>query len=279
MKPGSQRPRRSARLPFLTRALVSFFVVFCLWQAPPTFAGQPSVTVFAAASFKTALDELAEAYTAQTGVPIIRAYAATSTLARQIEAGAPAEIFVSANAAWMDHLANRGRLAPNSRRDIAGNRLVLVAPNASQGDEDPVARQIPLADGSAILTTLGDGRLAMAFVEAVPAGIYGKAALVSLGIWERVASRVAEVDNVRAALALVALGAVPLGIVYETDARADPRVRLIGRFPDASHPPIRYPAALLAPGPTPQARAFLGYLSGAKAQAVLARNGFRPPPG
>lgn len=234
----------------------------------PGVARAEAVTVFAAASLKTALDEIAALYTAETGQKVVASHAGSSALARQIQQGAPADLFVSASPDWMDQLQDAGRIDAASRFDLAGNRLVLIAHDAQAAPLD-IGPEMDLSD------RLEGGRLAMALVDAVPAGIYGKAALQQLGQWRAVAPHVAQADNVRAALALVATGAAPLGIVYATDAAVEPRVRVLGRFPDGSHPPIRYPAAAVA-GRTGEAAAFLSHLRGAAAQEVLARHGFVP---
>lgn len=239
-------------------------LVLALSTAGPLWAEQ--VTIFAAASLKTALEELAPAITGATGHDLTLSFAGTSALARQIEYGAPADIFVSANAGWMDHLIAKGVLQAESRVDLVGNRLVLVG----QGGPAEIS---PEFDFSA---RLAGGRLAMALVEAVPAGIYGKAALQSLGLWEHLAPHVAQADNVRAALALVAQGAAPLGIVYESDARAEPRAPVIGVFPADSHPPIRYPAALTIGAPAP-AQEVLDWLVSPAAQTVFRAHGFQDP--
>lgn len=222
------------------------------------------VTVFAAASLKDALDEVAGAWRGATGGAATVSYAGSSALARQIEAGAPADVFISANAAWMDALQREGLLAPATRRDLLGNALVLVAPAG--------APPLALAD---LPGALGDGRLAMALYDAVPAGIYGREALTSLGLWEALEDRVAQADNVRAALALVATGEAPYGIVYASDAAAEPRVEVVARFPDGSHPDIVYPAAAVAEGDVAAATAFLDYLETPPADAIFAAHGFR----
>lgn len=227
-------------------------------------ARSDQVTVFAAASLKTALDEAAAGFEAETGHEVALSFAGSSVLARQIGLGAPANLFVSANEDWMDSLAAQGHVVPASRRDLLSNRLVLVG---------PVGRK-PAEIAPALARTTG--RVAMALVDAVPAGIYGKAALTDMGLWSVVEPRVAQTDNVRAALALVATGAVPLGIVYATDALAEPQVSVIATFPEDSHPPIRYPAALIAGRDTQAARDLLTYLSEPEAQAVFARHGFLP---
>ena len=223
------------------------------------------VTVFAAASLKNAMDEIAAAWEAESGDVARVSLAGSSALARQIQQGAPAEVFISANTDWMDRLEADGLLAEGSRMDLLRNALVLVA----HGEAEPVAisPQLDLAG------MLGEGRLAMALVEAVPAGIYGKAALESLGLWAAVAPQVAQTDNVRAALALVAAGEAPLGVVYATDAAAEDAVSVIGTFPEDSHPPIVYPAARLA-GAGEAAERFLAFLQGPQARAAFERQGF-----
>lgn len=234
------------------------------WTCP---AEARPVTVFAAASLKTALDAVAAAFTDATGTETRLSYAGSSALARQIEQGAPAQVFVSANPGWMDVLDGQGLLAPGTRTNLLTNRLVLIAGQGMDVTLDPVP-------GADLAAALGDGRLAMALVDAVPAGIYGKAALQSLGLWDAIAERVAQTDNVRAALRLVAAGEAPLGIVYATDAAAEPRVRVVGVFAPSSHPPILYPAAIVGDGDTPEARAFLAFLAGPLAGALFREHGF-----
>ncbi|MEM9060239.1 MAG: molybdate ABC transporter substrate-binding protein [Pseudomonadota bacterium] len=234
-------------------------------------ANDRTILVFAAASLKSALEDIATAYTKATGTPITLSFAASSALARQIEFGAPADIFISANVGWMDRLERAGLIDPASRSNLAGNELVLIAHD----------RTLPSVDFSAapdLKALLGNGRLAMALVDAVPAGIYGKTALSGLGLWEPLAERIAQTDNVRTALALVARGEAPLGIVYATDALADDRVRVIGQFPRLSHPPIVYPAAAIARKKGDGlALDFLQFLSGPEAQGTLRARGFRVP--
>lgn len=233
-----------------------------------THAGQTQaeqVTVFAAASMKTALEKISFQFEADTGHRAVLSFAGSSALARQIEYGAPVDLFVSANPDWMDHLERTGRIEGQTRVDLVGNSLVLI------GREDRPTQITPDLDMSGLI---GSGHLAMALVEAVPAGIYGKAALVSLGLWEDLQSKVAQVDNVRAALALVSKGAAPVGIVYASDARADPAVFVLGQFPDTSHPPIRYPAALVAGRATGVAQSFLSYLQTQPARDVFRAQGF-----
>lgn len=248
----------------LSRIAAALILAFAL---APGAARAADVLVFAAASLKTALDDVAAAFEAQTGSEVAVAYAGSSALARQILAGAPADIFISANTLWMDEVEAAGLLAKGSRRDLLGNRLVLVGP------ADLSAVSPADLSAEALAARLGDGRLAMALVDAVPAGMYGKSALASLGLWEALAPRIAQADNVRAALALVARGEAPLGIVYATDAAAEPRVSVLATFPEESHPPIVYPVARLADAGEPAA-AFLDYLAGPDARARFEREGF-----
>jgi molybdate transport system substrate-binding protein len=229
-----------------------------LWAAPL----HADVTVYAAASLKTALDEVAEAYTDESGEAVTLSFAGSSALARQIQQGAPADLFISANPGWMDALEADGLIDAAKRVDLLGNTLVLIS--TEPGPE------MALAD---LPSELGQAKLAMALVDAVPAGQYGKAALQSLGLWDAVAPQVAQADNVRAALALVALGAAPFGIVYATDARADPRVTLRATFPEGSHAPILYPAAPIA-GRTETADPFLRFLTTDTAKMIFETNGF-----
>ncbi|WP_323785699.1 molybdate ABC transporter substrate-binding protein [Thalassovita sp.] len=232
----------------------------------PGLAGQ--VSVFAAASLKTALTDVATNWEDQTGHDVTLSFAGSSALARQIEAGAPADVFISANTAWMDHLEQLGLLHQGSRADLLGNQLVLIGP----------AGAAPLALDDGLVDALDGGHMAMALYQAVPAGIYGKAALEFLGLWSEIAPHVAQADNVRAALALVALGETPLGIVYRTDAQAEPKVSVVATFPQNSHPPITYPVAMLADTRSDDAQSFLDYLSTPVAKAIFQRHGFTDPP-
>jgi molybdate transport system substrate-binding protein len=224
------------------------------------------VVVFAAASLKNALDEAAAAARREVGVELRISYAATSALARQIEAGAPAEIFLSADEDWMNYVAARGLIRQETRVALLGNRLVLVAPRDR-------AVSLRIAPGFGLAAALGDSRLALADPASVPAGKYARAALESLGVWASVRNRVAPADNVRAALVLVARGEAPLGIVYITDAQAEPAVRIVDTFPEHTHPRIVYPAALTA-GASPTAARLLAFLQSPTARAVFARHGF-----
>ena len=230
-------------------------------------AGAGELTVFAAASMKTAMDEVEAGWEAATGHELTVSYAGSSALARQIERGAPADVFISANPGWMDHLEAVGRIDPGTRFDLLGNRIVLIAHGQDAGG-------VSLSAEFDLAAHLGENRLAMALVEAVPAGIYGKAALESLGLWDAVAPKVAQADNVRAALALVATGEAPLGIVYATDARAEDGVSIIASFPADAHPPIVYPAAAVTGADAAPAADFLRYLRGDLARAAFERQGF-----
>lgn len=225
------------------------------------------ILVFAAASLKNALDEAASRYARATGVAVKVSYAASSALAKQIEAGAPADVYISADLDWMDYLSERDLIAADSRRNLLGNGLVLIA-----RADDPLT--LTIAPGFPLAATLGDGRLAMANTDAVPAGKYGKAALKALGVWSSVEGRIAQADTVRTALALVSRGEAPLGIVYRTDAVADTSVVVAGTFPADTYPPIVYPAALVAASAEGQATAFVAFLSGAEARDAFETQGF-----
>lgn len=238
-------------------------------------AAQPSpgtpLTVFAAASMKESLDEATAAYGKATGQTVRVSYAASSALARQIEQGAPADVFVSADLDWMDYLQQRDLLDVESRRNLLGNSLVLIAPAGS------ATRAVALKPGLDLRPLLGDGRIALALTASVPAGKYAKAAFTSLGMWSTLSPRVAETDNVRAALMLVARGEAPLGVVYASDAKAEPRVRVLGTFPANTHPPIVYPVARLKASAHPRAPDFLQWLQGPSAAAIFRRHGFTLP--
>ena len=225
-----------------------------------------TVTVFAAASLKDALDAGVKAYQAESRDKIVVAYAASSALARQIEAGAPADIFISADLDWMDYLEQRRLIQAGTRRNLLRNRLVLIAPAGS-------GARVSIEPGFPLAKLLGNGRLAMADPAAVPAGKYGKASLEALGVWKDVQSKVAPAENVRAALVLVSRGEAPFGIVYSTDAAADPKVRVVGTFPENTHPPIIYPVAAVASA-KPAAAAFLKWLGEPPARAIFEKFGF-----
>lgn len=235
------------------------------WSLIVAPAHAAPVTVFAAASLKNALDEVGREY-ARTGGEARFSYAASSAMARQIEQGAPADVYVSADTQWMAYLAERRLIVAASRRDLLSNRLALIAPADSRVTLR-VARGMPLG------RALGRGRLAIAGPE-VPAGRYARVALGALGAWDAVSGRLAQAENVRTALQYVARGESPLGVVYDTDARVEPKVRIVGLFPTGSHPAIVYPAAVVAGSRNPDAARFLDFMSGPRAAAVFRRHGF-----
>ena len=241
-------------------------MIFTLGVLQPALAAD-RVIVFAAASLKTALDAAGSAWQAATAGELAMSYAASSALAKQIEQGAPADVFFSADRDWMVYLDDRNLIKPGSGVELLGNELVLVAPSGS-------AAQAVIAKGFPLASLLGDGRLAMADVKAVPAGKYAKAALESLGVWASVETRIAQAENVRAALKLVAAGEAPLGIVYKTDAMAEPAVRIIGQFPPDSHPPIIYPVAVTVDSTNPDAADFVKFLQSEQARAIFIEQGF-----
>ncbi|BCW90700.1 Molybdate-binding protein ModA [Alphaproteobacteria bacterium SO-S41] len=250
---------------FLTALLATIFLT-----AAPARAAEPAKPViFAAASLKGALDETAAAFKAATGIEVTISYAGSNALAKQIGEGAPAEVFISADEDWMNDLASKNLIQADSRIDLLANELALIAPG------DSTLALVP-AKGFALAAALGDGKLAMADPDAVPAGKYGKAALTALGVWDQVGAKVARTENVRAALALVATGEAPVGIVYVTDAKAEPKVKTLGVFPADSHPAILYPAALTATGGA-EAKQFLAFLQGEAATAIFAKAGFGKP--
>ncbi len=248
------------------RPLVAAFTALALVSSPLRAAAD-EVTVFAAASLTNALDRVAEAWTAETGHTAVMSYAGSSALANQIKEGAPADIFISASVDWMDDIASSGDLREGTRRDILGNTLVLIAHGSD-------AAPVTIDENLDLAGMLGDERLAMALVDSVPAGVYGKAALTSLGLWESDEQLVAQSDNVRAALAFVAQGEAPFGIVYATDAAVEDNVTIIGTFPAGSHDAIVYPAGITTQSESPVAQAFLDYLTSDTARAIWQEFGF-----
>ncbi|HEV2336885.1 MAG TPA: molybdate ABC transporter substrate-binding protein [Stellaceae bacterium] len=247
--------------------LAAFIALAVAGTGWPSAAWAGSVVVFAAASLKNALDDINAKWLHDSGKHVVISYAASPTLAKQIENGAPADIFISADLAWMDYLQQRNLIAPASRRELLGNSLVLIAPK----DRDVA---LTIGPGFPLRARLGGGRLAMADPRAVPAGKYGKAALEKLGVWSAVENRVAAAENVRAALLLVARGEAPLGIVYRTDAAVEPGVKIVAAFPADTLPPILYPIALTAASTNPDAAAFAAYLSGPAARPLFEKQGF-----
>lgn len=253
----------------LTRRLVvglALLAALALPSAARAEAGRP-VLVFAAASLQTALDAIAAEWTRATGKRVVVSYAASSALARQLESGAPADLFASADLEWMDWAENRSLIAPATRKSLLGNTLVLITARES-------AAELTIAPGMPLAAAIGGSRLATGDPASVPVGKYAKAALTALGVWAEVAPRIAGTDNVRAALALVARGEAKFGIVYRTDADTEPRVRVVGAFPASSHPPIVYPFALTAASANPDAAAFLAYLSSPTAVKIFEAGGF-----
>lgn len=225
------------------------------------------VVVFAAASLKNALEGIAADWKEKTGRSATLSFAASSALAKQIEAGAPADIFVSADLKWMDWSAERKLINDASRKNLLGNALVLIAPKDSTAT-------LKIEKGFALADALGDGRIAMGQPDSVPAGIYGKAALTSVGVWDKIEPKVAGAENVRVALAYVSRGETPFGIVYATDAKSDAGVKVVDTFPADSHPPIVYPVAITASSTNTEAKAFLDYLSTPDAAKVFEDAGF-----
>lgn len=249
-------------LVFVLLALLSFAC-----SAAPASAQGQKLIIFAAASLKDALDEVNTAYQHEKGQDTATSYAASSTLAKQIEAAAPADVFISADLDWMDYLAKRNLIKPETRANLLGNRLVLIAP-ANSATKLGIAPNFPLAQA------LGNGRLAIGDPNGVPAGRYGKAALESLGVWSSVADRLAPAENVRATLALVSRGEAPLGIVYQTDANSDKGVQIVGTFPENTHPPIIYPIAVVAGSTNPGAPGYVAFLKSPAARPIFEKQGF-----
>jgi molybdate transport system substrate-binding protein len=248
-------------------ACVLATVMFAIAGASTARAQDKAIVVFVAASMTNVANELNAIFARNTGAKVTPSYAASSALAKHIESGAPADVFVSADIAWMDYVQQRKLIRNNTRFDLAGNRLVLIAAKDSKLGEQTVGKGFDLAG------LAGSGRIASGDARSVPAGRYAKAALEKLGSWAAAEPKFAMAENVRAALLLVARGEAPLGIVYETDARAEPGVKVIGTFPADSHPPIVYPAALTATA-RPEAEAYRRLLLSATAQVVLEKHGF-----
>ncbi len=262
-RPGWRPARRLVIALGCTLGLVLFAKAAALAEEP--------VAIFAAASTTDALSATIASFEQRSAVSVRPVFAASSLLAKQIGQGAPADLFLSANQAWMDHLTAKGLLDPDSHRPAFGNRLVLIAP-ASR------SFAIDIEPGFALPATLGNGRLAIGDPAHVPAGGYAKAALESLGVWQALKPRLALAGDARAALTLVARGEAAAGVVYVTDAAFTERVRVVGQFPATSHPPIVYPLAVITGRDRPAVRAFYDYLVGAEALAIFHRFGFEDPP-
>ena len=247
--------------------LLSLLVAAAGLLGTPAQAQDKILTVFAAASMKNALDDVDAAYTKQTGIKVAVSYAASSALMKQIEQGAPADVFVSADLDWMDYGSKKKVIKDDTRVNLLGNKIVLIAPKDSKIDH------VAIGPGFDLAKLAGDGRIATGDVKAVPVGKYAKAALEKLGVWTAVEPKMAMAADVRAALALVARGEAVLGIVYETDAKVEPGVKIVGAFPDDSHPPIIYPVAATVTA-KPDAAGYLAFLRSQAAKAVFEKYGF-----
>jgi molybdate transport system substrate-binding protein len=260
----------------MKKTWLGFVAAAALAFAPLTqpAAAQDTLTVFAAASMKNALDDVNAAFTKATNVKVTASYAASSALAKQLESGAPADIFISADLAWMDYAIEHKTVNPSTRANLLGNKLVLIAP------KDSKLANVPIAQGFDIAKLAGDGRIAVADVNAVPAGKYAKAALTSLGAWAKAEPKLAQAENVRATLAFVARGETPVGIVYATDAKVEPNVKIVGTFPDGSHPPVIYPVGATVSA-KPAAAQYLKFLRTQQAKTTFEKYGFSVllPPG
>lgn len=257
-------------MPTFPIRLIPIFLAALLLAAGPVRSSDgaaDTITVFAAASLKNAMDEIAAGFEESTGHKVIVSFAGSSALARQIQHGAPADVFISANQAWMDLLEAQDHIVPATRIELLTNSLVLIAAGRD-------AKPMELAEGMDLAGRLGDSLLAMALVEAVPVGIYGKAALQRLGAWHSISARIAQTDNARSALRLVASGEASLGIVYSSDALAEDNVSVIGVFPPGSHPDIIYPAAATTAGKNEIGVKFLTFLQGEVARRVFEQQGF-----
>jgi molybdate transport system substrate-binding protein len=247
-------------------AFISFLAIVA--GAPQPSVAQEQITVFAAASLKNALDDTNAAFTKATGVKVTVSYAASSALAKQIEQGAPADIFISADLEWMDYVGERKLIKPGTRFNLLGNKLVLIAPAGSK------LATVTIGQGFDIAKLAGSGRIAVANVNAVPAGRYAKAALEKLGAWAAAEPKLAQAENVRATLAFVTRDETPVGIVYETDAKVEPKVRVVGAFPDSSYPPVTYPVAETAIATKQSASQYLHFLRSPAAKAIFEKYGF-----
>ena len=253
-------------------ARLRYPAVLCLLAALLLSAGSrvaaaEELLVFAAASLKNALDQADAAYEKETGTKVVASYAASGPLAKQIENGAPADLFISADTNWMDYVAARKLIKPATRSNLLGNKLVLVGPKEG-------APKVEIKPGFDLARLIGDRRLAIGDPASVPAGTYGKAALTKLGLWDSVQGKLAPTSDVRQALALVSRGEAPLGIVYRTDVAADPGVTVVAEFPADSYPPVLYPIALLATTSKPEADRFLAWLHSSAAAGYFTKQGF-----
>ncbi len=251
----------------VARLIVATALIAIAQPPPRAVAQEQTLTVFAAASLKNALDDADSAFTKTTGIKVVASYAASSALAKQMESGAPADAFISADLKWMDYVADKKLIEPHTRFNLLGNKLVLIA------RKDSTLSNVQIGQGFDIAKLAGDGRIAVADVKAVPAGLYAKAALETLGAWAMAEPKLAQAENVRATLAFVARGETPIGIVYETDAKVEPSVKIVGLFPDGSYPPVTYPGAATVSS-KPDTAKYLRFLRGAEAKAVFEKYGF-----
>ena len=249
----------------LKRAILAVLLV--LTAALPTCAQDVTLTIFAAASMKNAVDDINAAFTKATGIKAVSSYAASSALAKQIEQGAPADLFASADLEWMDYVAGKKLIKDATRVNLLGNKLVLIAPKDSKLDH------VTIGPGFDLARLAGDGRIATGDVRAVPVGKYAKAALEKLGAWQAAEPKFAMAENVRAALLLVGRGEAPLGIVYETDAKIEKNVKIVGHFPEDSHPAITYPVALTVSAKSEAAR-YLAFIRSNTAKTIFETYGF-----
>ncbi len=245
-----------------------FAIVGLMLAAAQPLAAQEAITVFAAASLKNALDDANAAFTKATGVKVTASYAASSALAKQIEQGAPADVFISADLQWMDYVAQKTLIKPDTRVNLLGNKLVLIAASDSKLGPITIAKPFDIAK------LAGDGRIAVADVKAVPAGLYAKAALEALDGWKAAQPKLAMAENVRATLSFVARGETPIGIVYATDAQVEPKVKIVGIFPDGSHPPVVYPVAATSATTNAASLRYLDFLRTGTAKAIFEKYGF-----
>jgi molybdate transport system substrate-binding protein len=248
-------------------ATLAAFVLFAALGANPSMAQEKTVTVFAAASMTSALNDINAAFTKKTGIKVVPSYAASSALIKQIESGAPADVFASADVPWVEYGIEKKVLQPGTRVDLLGNRLVLIAP------KDSKLENIAIGQGFDLAALAGDGRIATGEVKSVPVGRYAKAALEKLGAWQKAEAKFAMADNVRAALVLVARGEAVLGIVYETDAKIEPNVKVVGVFPADSHPAIIYPVTLTT-ADKGLGKQYLDYLRSTDAKAIFEKYRF-----
>ncbi|WGD53233.1 molybdate ABC transporter substrate-binding protein [Bradyrhizobium sp. CB1650] len=248
--------------------LFTAFVILAGANLSTAAAEDKTITVFAAASMKNALDEVDAAYTAKTGIKFSVSYAASSVLARQIDQGAPADVFVSADTDWMDYATSKKAINEQTRVNLLGNSIVLIAPKDSRIND------VTIANGFDLAKLAGDGRIATGDVKSVPVGKYAKAALEKLGAWQAAEAKFAMAESVRAALTLVARGEAALGIVYSTDAKVEPGVKIVGTFPADSHPAIIYPVAATTTA-KPETNAYLAFLRSSVAKTILEKYGFK----